>query len=139
MLFLGHIAVSLLVADATGSDRAAAVAGNLVPDVVDKAGAWVLRVLPGPRHIGHGLPFALATIMAARGTLKGERWRGFALGYATHLLTDLYAGGRVPWLAPFRPAPPRRRDRLAVAKVLTAEVAGALLIWALLRHGPGSS
>jgi hypothetical protein len=143
MLFFGHIAASLLVADATGSDRAAAVAGNLLPDVLDKTGAWVLRLTPSARWLAHGLPcFAVVSLIAGL-FLEPRRWRGFVLGYAGHLACDLWAGGRVPWLAPFRSLPRKRsrRSRRALALYLLPEAVGAPLSWWLLarREKAGSS
>jgi hypothetical protein len=108
MLFLGHIAASLLIADATRSDRAAAVSGNLLPDVFDKTGSWIFRLMPA-RWLAHGLPFYLAVVLSSRGLVSGAAWRGFALGYAGHLVCDLWAGGRVPWFAPFEPQRKRRK------------------------------
>jgi hypothetical protein len=105
VLFFGHIAISVALADATESDPMAAVAGNLLPDVVDKTGGWVLKVMPGGRWLAHGLPFFLAANLLAKKALSERAWRGFALGYASHMVADLYAGGRLPLLAPFgRPA-----------------------------------
>ena len=46
---------------------------------------------------------------AAFAILDRRRSRGVALGYAGHLLCDLWAGAEVPWLAPFQPMPRRRR------------------------------
>lgn len=133
VLFFGHIATSLLLADATGSDRTAAVAGNLLPDITDKTLSWVLKLTPS-RWLAHGLPgFALANI-AAFLLLDRRRWRGFALGYAGHLTCDLWAGGKVPWLAPFQRKPRRRRaGRLNTLVFLLPEVVGLPLTLWLLR------
>ena len=135
MLFLGHIAASLLIADATDSDRAAAVAGNLLPDLVDKTGGWVLRLMPS-RWLAHGLPCFALVCLAAGLFLDRRRWRGFALGYAGHLVCDLWAGSRVPWLAPFEEQPSKKekwsKPRFLV--YLLPEPAGAAVIWRLLRR-----
>jgi hypothetical protein len=136
MLFLGHIAVSLLLADATRTDRAAAVAGNLLPDVVDKTCGWVLRVMPVSRWIAHGLPCFSLVSLAMRLVLPRRSWRAFTLGYAGHLVCDLYAGGRVPWLAPFE-TPRRARKKLTLRfwlLYLGAEVVGGAITWVLLRR-----
>ena len=135
MLFLGHIAASLLIANASRSDRAAAVAGNLTPDVIDKTACWVLRVMPSARWIAHGLPFFLLVNLLAGLMLDPRRWRGFVLGYAGHLVCDLWAGGRVPWFAPFE-APRRKRPGRrgpALLLYLLPEFVGAPLIWLLCR------
>jgi membrane-bound metal-dependent hydrolase YbcI (DUF457 family) len=140
VLFLGHIAISLLLADATRSDGTAAVAGNLVPDVVDKSGAWILRAMPSARWLGHGLPFSLAIIIGARLFLDEQRWRGFALGYAAHLAADLWNGGKVPWLAPFGPPPVREKEtqglRGAVIYLLPELVGAALILRRLSKAKP---
>jgi membrane-bound metal-dependent hydrolase YbcI (DUF457 family) len=134
VLFLGHIAISLLVADRTDSDRAAAVAGNLVPDVVDKTGSWVLKLLPSGRWLAHGLPFTFLTIALARPFLDDRRWRGFALGYLCHLFADLWQGGQIPWLAPFKSPPKRRQKRTFMHwfLYLLPEVVGGAIIWRIL-------
>ena len=136
MLFLGHIAASLLLADATKSDRAAAVIGNLTPDVIDKTGAWVIHVMPSARWLAHGLPFFALISLLTRPLLKGPGWRGFVLGYSGHLICDLWAGGRVPWLAPFEKPQPResRPTKLGLLAYLLPEVVGAPLIWLILRQ-----
>lgn len=135
MLFFGHIAGSLLIADASDSDRTAAVAGNLLPDVTDKTLAWVLKLTPS-RWLAHGLPAFAAVNLLAFLLLDQRRWRGFALGYAGHLICDLWAGGKVPWLAPFQPRPERgrRRSRLFKALYLLPEAIGLPIIWRLLNR-----
>lgn len=137
VLFLGHIAASLLIADATDSDRATAIAGNLVPDVTDKTGSWILKVMPSSRWIAHGLPCFAIVSLAAGLVLDGPRWRGFVLGYAGHLVCDLWNGDKVPWLAPFQKPLPKskRRSKLRILLYLLPEVVGAAIISRLLR-GP---
>ena len=138
MLFFGHIATSLLLADATDSDRAAAVAGNLVPDVTDKTLGWVLRLTPS-RWLAHGLPGYFLVILAAFSLMDRRRWRGFALGYAGHLVCDLWAGGKVPWRAPFQPFPPRKEPRPHSLRYLIVylipEVIGLPITLRLLNRG----
>ena len=137
MLFLGHIAISLAVADATGSDRAAAVAGNLLPDVVDKTGGWLLKVMPSARWLAHGLPFFSLMCGLALAVLDRRRARGFMLGYAGHLIADLWGGGKVPWFAPFekpnRQPKPEWSAKL-LATFLLPEAVGAAFIGWHLRH-----
>jgi hypothetical protein len=141
MLFLGHIAVSLLLADATRTDRAAAVAGNLVPDVVDKTGAWVLKAMPDSRWLAHGLPFFGLVNLAVILVLDRRRSRAFALGYAGHLACDLWAGGRVPWFAPFGRPPAQRGLKTPGRKLLylLPEFIGAPIVWVLLRRSQSKS
>ena len=132
MLFFGHIAISLAVADACDADPLAAVAGNLLPDVADKTGAWVLKVTPAGRWLAHGLPFFTLANLVARKALPRRSARGFILGYASHFVADHYAGGRLPWLAPFaRPSGRRTKRTLRWWLVyLTPEVLGlGYLTW----------
>jgi hypothetical protein len=132
MLFFGHIAVSVAVADATDSDVGAAIAGNLLPDVADKTGGWVLGVMPSGRWLAHGLPFFALSLAVASRVVDGRAWRGFALGYASHLVGDLWGGGRLPLFAPFdRPLGSESRHDFAwLASNLGPEVAGlAYLVW----------
>jgi hypothetical protein len=139
VLFLGHIAASLLLADATDSDRAATVAGNLLPDVVDKTGSWVLRAMPSGRWLAHGLPFYASVCLASRFFLEGRARRGFMLGYAGHLVCDLWGAGKVPWLAPFeRPHPSRPFEEYDWRVALVPEVVGAVVIWWLSRGRAGA-
>jgi hypothetical protein len=140
MLFFGHIAVSLLLADVTKTDRTAAVVGNLVPDVTDKTGGWVLKVMPAGRWFAHGLPCFTAVVAAAKLVLPEKQWRAFALGYAGHLVCDLYAGGKVPWFAPFETPPKVRHEKKSRAfwiAYLAADVVGAAITWRLLRPKDG--
>jgi hypothetical protein len=136
MLFLGHIGASVLIADASESDRVAAVAGNLVPDVMDKTLGWVLKLTPS-RWLFHGLPVFAMIAVISRLFVSGPRWRGFVLGYAGHLVCDLWAGGRVPWMAPWGPKPvkPKGKKPLAFWVVyLLPEVVGAVVLWGRVRE-----
>ncbi len=130
MLFFGHIAIAAGLADATASDAGAAIAGNLVPDVIDKTGAWVFRVMPSGRWLAHGLPFVALACGIAGATLPRRKARGFALGYLSHLAADHWAGGRLPWLAPFTkpPAGRSRHDAAWLLKNLLPEAAGAVFL-----------
>ena len=126
----------MLIADATESDRAAAVAGNLVPDVMDKTLGWVLKLTPS-RWLFHGLPLFALIAAGSRLFLSGPRWRGFVLGYAGHLVCDLWAGGRVPWMAPFGRKPVKRGGKKPVrfwAMYLLPEVVGVVVLWARVRR-----
>jgi len=137
MLFFGHIAISLLLADATDSDRTAAVAGNLTPDVLDKTGAWVLRIMPSGRFLAHGLPFFTVASLVAMRAMEPRKARGYILAYAGHLVSDLWAGSKVPWLAPFTKASRKKRERMPRSKALLAlyllpEVIGLPIVARLL-------
>jgi hypothetical protein len=132
VLFLGHIAISLILADATNSDRKATVAGNLMPDVVDKS-LRLVHIAPSTRWIAHGLPFALLVCLLMGRKLEPRAWRGFVLGYAGHLIADLYAGNGVPWLAPFN-GPYKESPGVSWLVVLLPELIGALVIWLKLRR-----
>lgn len=131
MLFFGHIAIAIAAADIARVDTGAAVAGNLLPDVADKTGAW-LRIMPSGRWLAHGLPFVTLTCVAARAFLPERLWRGFVLGYGSHLVADHWAGGRLPWLAPFGRRPQRARAPWSepgwLAANLLPEIAGVAFI-----------
>ena len=129
MIFLGHLAAAVVAADLTGSDKTTAIVGTLLPDVIDKTGGWVLRVMPATRWLAHGLPFFAGAALLTLPLLPSRSWRGFVAGYASHLATDLYAGGKVPWFAPFEPPPARRNGRLNLSAALIEEVAGAAFLW----------
>jgi hypothetical protein len=129
MLFFGHIATSLVVADATDTDRLTTVAGNLVPDVTDKT-LNLFGLTPG-RWLAHGLlGFAFASTLT-RFWLDDRRWRGFVLGYAGHLICDLWAGATLPWHSPFgkKPRKGRFRSKLHLAVYLLPEVIGLPIVW----------
>ena len=132
MLFFGHIAIALAAAETTQSGKAAAVLGNLTPDIVDKTGCWILKVMPRGRWLAHGLPFMIIIFAATRPLLPKEHWRGFVLGYLSHLAADHYNGGKLPWLAPFQEPPPsRHHDHLRLFIItLIPEVLGlAYIAW----------
>lgn len=141
MLFFGHIAISMLLADATDSDRTAAIAGNLTPDVLDKTGAWVLHVMPSGRFLAHGLPFFTVASLVAMRTMEPRKARGYILAYAGHLVCDLWAGGQVPWLSPFTASSRRKREKKRCSKLMLAlyllpEIAGLPIIARLLSAAP---
>lgn len=68
--------------------------GTQLPDLIDKPLAWALLVLPGGRSMAHSLVFAVPLV--ALGWLLARRWAhpevagAFALGYASHLVGDVY-------------------------------------------------
>ena len=129
MILLGHFAAAIVTADLTHSDRRAAIAGTLLPDVIDKTGGWVVKVMPAGRWLAHGLPFFATAAAATFPVFDTPSWRGFVAGYASHLVTDLYAGSTVPWFAPFEKPPPRRNGRLNVPAAVLEEGAGAAFLW----------
>ncbi|HEY7271024.1 MAG TPA: metal-dependent hydrolase [Dehalococcoidia bacterium] len=134
MLFFGHIAAGVALADAAGGDPGWAAAGAVLPDIVDKTGAWVLKVMPSGRWLAHGLPcFALA-VAASRRALPAAAAKGFALGYASHLFGDLYAGGRVPIAAPFGRRPKREDEKLGLGWLAVNLAPEALGLAYLLRR-----
>ena len=65
-----------------------------LPDLIDKPLAWVLFVLPGGRSLAHSLLFAGPLVAAvwlfARRRGHPEVAGAFALGYASHLVGDVY-------------------------------------------------
>lgn len=88
--------------EAYGGDRVSAAAGTILPDLIDKTLAWVLGATPSARHAAHSLAGA-STLTLATMRFAGAR-KGLSLGvsYLCHLVCDLWEGGHVPWLMPFR-------------------------------------
>jgi membrane-bound metal-dependent hydrolase YbcI (DUF457 family) len=134
MLFLGHVATGMALADATDSEREAAMLGAILPDLIDKP-ARILKLAHKSRWLAHGLPFMSLACAAVALTQPSRRSRGFLLGYASHLVCDLWAGGQVPWLAPFKR--PRWKNKVpstpwSIFVYLLPEFVGSLVIGALL-------
>jgi hypothetical protein len=133
MLFLGHVATGVALADATDSDHTASIVGTMLPDVIDKTGSWVFHVFPKGRWLAHGLPFFAAVSAVAIATQDRRKARGFVLGYAGHLLCDLWGGGRVPWFAPFEKTQRSRKVQFwtPLIKSMPPEIAGG---WFLIKR-----
>lgn len=141
MLPLAHVASALLATRLVGAvadiddGPAPAVLGALLPDAIDKSLAWVLRIAPAARYIGH-TPIAVATAGIAGTKLLGGRWGGaFAVAYSTHLVGDLWQHGHIPWLMPFKHYDEEGEPwsvRLDIATV-ALEVIGAAIIAAYAR------
>jgi hypothetical protein len=96
------MAASLLLSDACRGDRPSALAATIFPDLVDKTLAWVMGVTPSARYMAHSL--AAVALSSGLVAVLGGRRRGFSFGasYLTHLVCDLWEGGHVPWLMPFK-------------------------------------
>ena len=104
MLPTAHLASALLVGRLArfGAGDSPAIAGALVPDVIDKTLCWVLGVTPVARHIAH-TPLAVGVLTLGASAVMGRRWaRAFGLAYAVHLVGDLWHDGHIPWLLPFK-------------------------------------
>ncbi|MEX0785719.1 MAG: metal-dependent hydrolase [Dehalococcoidia bacterium] len=104
MLPTAHVATALAVNRLAGfrAGNAPAILGALVPDMIDKTLSWVLRITPTARHIAH-TPLSVGVLSLGASKLMGARWgRAFATAYTVHLLGDLWHGGRIPWLLPFK-------------------------------------
>lgn len=127
----------MLLSDLCRGDRAWAAAGTLLPDVIDKTLDWVLGLTPCGRYLAHSL--AGAALLTAGAVTVGGRRRGLSFGvsYLAHLTCDLWEGGRVPWLMPFRryrhtPRP----EGLAISPAgLLLEASATLLLVILARWG----
>lgn len=66
--------------------------GTQAPDLVDKPLGWYLGVLPGGRSLAHSL-FAVGIVVGVAVTVvrvrgEGAAWVAFAVGYASHSVTD---------------------------------------------------
>lgn len=141
MLPTAHIASALLVQRLAGidADAPAAVAGSLLPDVIDKTLAWVLKVAPSGRHIAH-TPLAAALLSLTAVVMFGrKRGASFGVAYGVHLVADLWHGGRVPWLMPLREyhlqSQPWRADFSRGTLLLEAAATAAIVLLARTRQG----
>jgi hypothetical protein len=142
MLPAAHVASALLATrlGRFGAGDGPALAGALVPDVIDKTLSWVLGVTPVARHIGH-TPLAVGALSLAASRLMGGRWaRAFGAAYAVHLMGDLSHDGHIPWLLPFKRYDKRaeRWHMEVTPDLVILEALGALVI-ALLLRAPGAS
>jgi len=127
---LAHLAASLLLNEAYRGDRGSAAAGAIVPDLIDKTLAWVLGVTPSGRHAAHSLAGASVLTLATLRFAGRRRGLSFGASYLCHLVADLWQGGHVPWLLPFRRyAHAERRWKLGITwRAMLLEVVGMVLL-----------
>jgi membrane-bound metal-dependent hydrolase YbcI (DUF457 family) len=97
-----HLAASLVLNEAYGGDRVSAAAGTILPDLIDKSLAWVLGATPSARYAAHSLTAASALTLATMRFGGRRRGASFGASYLCHLVCDLWEGGNVPWLMPFK-------------------------------------
>jgi membrane-bound metal-dependent hydrolase YbcI (DUF457 family) len=125
-----HLAASLVLNEVYAGDRVSAAAGTILPDLIDKTLAWVLGATPSARHAAHSLAAASALTLAA--TRFGGRRKGASFGasYLCHLVCDLWEGGHVPWLMPFKRYrhAGRRWDLRITWRLVLLEVVGMLVL-----------
>lgn len=129
----------------------AALAGALLPDLVDKPLAWYAGVLPTGRSLGHSLVFAVPLVLAValvcrrRGRLAVAA--GLAVGIGSHMLMDLLpmlwnpGGSANMLLYPILPLEPYPEGAPTILGLLTGQltnpyflfeyvlVAVAVLVW----------
>lgn len=142
MLPTAHIASALLCNRLLGLNAgvSTAVLGSLVPDAIDKTLAWVLRLTPSARHAGHTPLAAMLLSLGASAILGRRRGVSFGAAYLVHLVGDLWHGGHVPWLMPFKKydaQSPRWRADLS-PEALLLEAIGAAIIVVLARPPIGN-
>ena len=127
---LAHLAASLLLNEAYRGDRASAAAGALAPDLTDKTLAWVLGVTPSGRFAAHSLAAAAGQTLVMVWLAGPRRGASFATSYLCHLVGDLWEGGHVPWLMPFRryEYSDRRWDPEITWGTLLLELVGIVLL-----------
>ncbi len=127
MFPIAHVASAVLVNRLVYDDDriAPAVAGALLPDLVDKTLAWVLHVTSSSHHVAH-TPLAAAGLSLIAGCLWGTSTaRSFGFAYLTHLVGDEVHHGRVPWRMPF--SSQRRRNRAEGTEKIRLRAIGILL------------
>ena len=125
-----HLAASLLLNEVYRGDRASAAAGAVVPDLIDKTLAWLLGVTPSGRHAAHSLAGAGVLTLTTAWLAGPTRGASFGASYLCHLVGDLWEGGHVPWLMPFRKyAYSERRWNLGItSRAVLLELAGMVLL-----------
>ena len=133
---LAHLAASFLLNEAHRGDRVSAAAGAIVPDFIDKTLAWVAGVTPSGRYAAHSLAGGSALTIATMRLAGRRRGISFGASYLCHLVCDLWDGGHVPWLLPFRRY--TRTDRgweLRITwKAVLLELVGVALLARLARR-----
>ena len=137
MLPLAHVATAILLGRAARAPTGFAVLGSLAPDLVDKPPAWVMKLTPSGRYLGHSLPSCLVLSMAAAAVFGRRAGVGFGLGYLSHLVGD--AEGAVPWLMPLVPydLPQDRRFPVKLSRSLLLREALGLTLIVLFVRGRG--
>jgi hypothetical protein len=125
-----HLAASLLLNEVYRGDRTSAAAGAIVPDLIDKTLAWLLGVTPSGRHAAHSLAGAGVLTLATARLAGPTRGASFGASYLCHLVGDLWGGGHVPWLLPFkRYGYSEQRWNLGITwRVVLLELAGMVLL-----------
>jgi membrane-bound metal-dependent hydrolase YbcI (DUF457 family) len=125
-----HLAASLLLNEVYRGDRASAAAGAIVPDLIDKTLAWLLGVTPSGRHVAHSLAGAGVLTLATAWLAGPRRGASFGASYMCHLVGDLWEGGHVPWLTPFKKYEhsERRWDLGITWRAVLLEFAGMVLL-----------
>lgn len=142
MLPTAHIASALLVNRLARLDRgvAPAIFGGLTPDIIDKTLAWVLGLVPCPRHIGHTALAASLLTVGASAIFGRSKGTAFGAAYLVHLIGDLWHQGHVPWLMPFKRYDNRSQRwglALSADAVLLEAIGAALLV--LLTRAPADN
>ena len=102
-----------------------------MPDAIDKTLAWVFGAVPSGRHIGHTPFAAVAAIVFGRRT-----GLAFGVAYLSHLVTDRWGDGHVPWLMPLKrydQEGERWNVKITVDLVLL-ELIGAVIIARMRSH-----
>ena len=99
MILPGHVAIAVFCHKLLRQDLVTVVAASVVPDIVDKGLAQVLRITPSGRYIMHSIPGCVLAALLV-GLIGGkERGYAWALGHFAHLLGD---PGFIPWWFPFK-------------------------------------
>lgn len=88
MILPGHIAAAYVAARAATADLRGALAASMCPDLIDKPVRWLLRWTPNDRIPAHSLLGGVLTTAVASRLGGSDFARGWAVGYAAHLLCD---------------------------------------------------
>lgn len=88
MILPGHVAAAYLAAEYTSANTRSALAASMFPDLIDKPIRWILRLTPNDRIPAHSLVVGALTSLVALRVRGRDYARGWATGYAAHLLCD---------------------------------------------------
>ncbi len=132
-----HVASAALVNRALYGehDPAATLAGALLPDVIDKSMAWVLRITRSSHHAGHTPVAALTFSLLAAPIFGWRRAAAFGTSYLMHLAGDELHHGRVPWLMQLSRRKRRRHDGSHRRWFVVFELPALAVLYALYAGG----
>jgi len=132
-MFLGHLAIPILLNYYGQGDTEPLFAATLFPDIVDKSLQQVGMARNG-RTLAHTLFSLTLSTFVVKLIWNKATAKSWMLGYLGHLLCD--AGGTIPWLYPlaaydFEPSSRDLWQKIKHGATNISLVESILLIWAI--------